>query len=554
MDRCAGIRDLAHGGQTLVAAATASLVADAVPAPGLLVDHGVRRLRDLARSEHVYELRHRDLRQDFPPVRSLDMLPNNLPTQLTSFVGRSAELGELERLLSAQRLVTLAGAGGCGKSRLAVQAAAAVVDRWPDGVWWVDLGSVTRPAQVTELTAATLRARVEPASDPAAVIAGQLGKQRLLLCLDTCEHVLDAAARLVDTVLRRCPAVSVVATSREPLGVAGETVWRVPPLVDDEAVQLFNDRAALVRPGIDLSGAPAADVRTICRRLDGIPLAIELAAAWMRALTPAQIVGGLDDRFRLLTGGPRVATRRQQTLAASMEWSHDLLADDDRVVFRRLAVFAGGFTLDAAAAVCADDAVDDDVLAGLGRLVDKSLVVVTADADQATYRMQDTIRQMEPILRAIESQPDVDVVGFMVVVGQLHLWSGDLEGAVAWLERGTRFAAPHTDNWTAMRSVPGLAGALRRLGRVDEAVACVERGVPLAKAFDGPLLVADVATRGHRWTALTTRRWSNGCGRHSPTSSTPSGRPAPDCAWTTPSPTRPGLVANAAGRRADGGV
>ncbi|HYJ69356.1 MAG TPA: LuxR C-terminal-related transcriptional regulator [Nocardioidaceae bacterium] len=778
--RWGGIRDLAHGGQTLVAAATVSLVADdSMPAHGLLVDRGVRRLRDLARSEHVYELRHGDLRQEFPPVRSLDVLPNNLPAQLTSFVGRSAELGELEGLLSTQRLVTLAGAGGCGKSRLAVQAAAAVVDRWPDGVWWVDLGSVTQPAQVAELTAATLRARAEPAGDPAAVIAGQLGKRRLLLCLDTCEHVLDAAARLVDTVLRQCPAVSVVATSREPLGVAGETVWRVPSLVDDEAVQLFNERAALVQPGARRSEAPAADVHTICRRLDGIPLAIELAAAWMRALTPAQIVDGLDDRFRLLTGGPRVATRRQQTLAASMEWSHDLLTDADRVVFRRLAVFAGGFTLDAAAAVCSDDAVDDDVLTVLGRLVDKSLVVVTAGADQASYRMQDTIRQyadqrlrdvgeaaairdrhldyflalaetaepemerdqdtwrqtldrqhdnilaalqwglsasdaergrrlaaamarqwfvrgqsheglefleraltfvddrsplqarllcgvamlgmvsgrldaveraeegmataaehddgriqgrclamwsyrfflydferccelareahdvgvragdpfardwalvqeaytyitrdrhddavalareaadqslprgdrfcaafargvelwaalatgdirgavgfgeesvriaeplgnffahgtlasnlafakamagdiddgrrlMEPIVRSIESQPDVDAVGFMVVVGQLHLWSGDLDGAVAWLERGSRFAAPDTDNWTAMRSLPGLTGALRRLGRIDEAVACVQRGVPLAKALDGPLLLADM--------------------------------------------------------------
>ena len=393
--QCARLCDVAHAGQSLLSSATADLVADALPDDAGLVDLGVHRLRDLSRSEHLYELRHPDLRQDFPPLRSLDLLPNNLPAQLTSFVGRGDEVAELERLLGEQRLVTIAGAGGCGKSRLAVQVAAELVERWPDGVWWVDLGTITDPGLVVEVVASTLQVLIDPSQDPLPVLAGQLQPRRLLLCLDTCEHLLDACAEVVDTILRACPGVAVLAASREPLSVAGETVWRVPTLVEAEAVRLFADRAALVRAEADISVGEDDDVRTICRRLDGIPLAIELAAAWMRALTPSQIVAGLADRFRLLTGGPRVATRRQQTLAASMEWSHDLLTDLDRVVFRRLAVFSAPFTLDAARTVCADgDEIDgSDVLAVLGRLVDKSLVNVSAGVDEARYRLLDTVRQ-----------------------------------------------------------------------------------------------------------------------------------------------------------------
>jgi predicted ATPase/class 3 adenylate cyclase/DNA-binding CsgD family transcriptional regulator len=391
--RCARLRDVAHGGQTLLSSATASLVADALPDGAWLVDLGVHRLRDLSRPEHLFEVRHGDLPHDSPPLRSLDVLPNNLPSQLTSFVGREGELVEVRRLLGGQRLVTLAGSGGCGKTRLAVQAAAELADRWPDGVWWVDLGPVTDPDLVARLTASTLRVLVEPVGSPLTGLASQLGDRRLLVCLDTCEHLLDAAAELADTLLRACPRVSVLTTSREPLGVAGETVWRVPSLVTDEAVRLFADRAALVRPGFTLADHDGP-VRTICRRLDGIPLAIELAAAWVRALSPAQIATMLDDRFKLLAGGPRGVVARHRTLAASMEWSHDLLDEADRVVFRRLAVFAGGFTLDAASAVCTGgDAGDGDVLTAVGHLVDKSLVVVHEVDGAARYGLLDTVRQ-----------------------------------------------------------------------------------------------------------------------------------------------------------------
>jgi predicted ATPase/DNA-binding CsgD family transcriptional regulator/class 3 adenylate cyclase len=425
LQRCTRLRDIAHGGQTLLSAATASLAADALPDRAWLADLGEHRLRDLSRPEHLYELRHPDLAHDFPQLRSLDMLPNNLPPQLTSFVGREDELADVKGLLAAQRLITLTGAGGCGKTRLALQLAAEVADRWPDGVWWIDLGPIADPALVAELAASTMRVLVEPIGGPLRAMASQLRRRRLLICLDTCEHVLDAVAELTETLLRSCPDVAVLATSREPLGVAGETVWRVPSLREAEAVGLFAERAALVRPDFRVEAGDDT-VRTICRRLDGIPLAIELAAAWVPVLSPGQIATGIHDLFRL-AGGPRGVTDRHRTLAASVQWSHDLLDADDRVVFRRLAVFAGGFTLEAVRGVCADESgpagadgapspaglddpsgragLDDpsgpagpDVILGvLRRLVDKSLVVMVegdaAKGGEVRYRLLDTIRR-----------------------------------------------------------------------------------------------------------------------------------------------------------------
>jgi len=394
MARCAGLRDVAHGGQIVLSAATADLVAASLPDGAWLVQLGVHRLRDLSRPEPLFGLSHGELRQDFPAPRSLDVLPNNLPTQLTSFVGRGEELAAVEGLLREQRLVTLSGAGGCGKTRLAVQAAAGLADRWPDGTWWIDLASVADPALLPGLAATAVGVLVEPAHAPLPALTAQLRGRRLLLCVDTCEHLLDAVAELADAVLRACPQVSILATSREPLGVEGEAIWRVPSMVEDDAVRLFTDRAALVRPGFAMDADGERQVRGICRRLDGIPLAVELAAAWIRVLTAHQIAAGLDDRFQLLAGGPRGAIARQQTLTASMEWSHDLLGDVDRTVFRRLSVFSGGFTLDAAQTVGAADAVSrSDILLALGRLVDKSLVVMREGPTEARYRLLDTVRE-----------------------------------------------------------------------------------------------------------------------------------------------------------------
>jgi predicted ATPase/DNA-binding CsgD family transcriptional regulator len=383
---------VAHGGQTLLSSVTAALVADALPPGAWIRDLGLQRLRDLSPAERVFELCHADLADDFPPLRSLDVLANNLPAQLTSFVGRGDELAAVEQLLGDHRLVTLTGSGGCGKTRLAVHAAARVAERWPDGVWWLDLGPVTDPARVAELAAATMKVMVEPVGGPLRALSLYLRDRRLLVCLDNCEHLLEASAELADALLRACSQVSVLVTSREPLGVAGEIVWRVPSLVENEAVSLFAERAAQVRPGFAIDDRTEAAVRMVCRRLDGIPLAVELAAAWLRVLTPAQVGAALDDRFRLLTGGAHGVVARQQTLAASVEWSHDLLDGPERMVFRQLAVFSGGFTVDAARVVCTGPGGEDDVLLTLGRLVDKSLVLVEQTDHQARYRLLETIR------------------------------------------------------------------------------------------------------------------------------------------------------------------
>ncbi|HEY3141469.1 MAG TPA: hypothetical protein VGJ86_10075, partial [Acidimicrobiales bacterium] len=496
LHRCARLRDAAHGGQILLSSVTAALVTDALPAGTWLVDRGDHRLRDLSRPERVFELIH-DLGPDdaFPPLRSLDVLPNNLPAQLTSFVGRKAELDEVERLLAEQRLVTLTGSGGCGKTRLAVQAAASQTDHWPDGVWWIDLGPVSDPSLVAKLVASAMGVLIEPVGGPLWALRSQLRDRRLLMCLDTCEHVLDAAAELADAVLRSCPDVSLLATSREPLRVAGELVWRVPSLVVDDAAQLFSDRAALVGGNVATGGADEATVRTVCQRLDGIPLAIELAAAWVRALTPAQIAVGLDDRFRLLVGGPRGAIERHQTLAASMEWSHRLLDDDDRVVFRRLAVFPGSFTLDAAQSVCGSQPVTgDDVVTALSRLVDKSLVVVDQGdepSDEARYRLLDTIREYadDQLTAADETDP----------TRQRHLdhYLAVAEAGAPELERDQdtwrlRLEAEHDNLRSALEwgleARPGqgrrLAAAMARLwflhGHLQEATRFLDRALAVA--------------------------------------------------------------------------
>lgn len=320
------------------------------------------------------------------------MMTHNLPVELSSFVGRGEELASIERLVCDRRLVTLTGTGGCGKTRLAVALCTRLIDSWSDGVWLIDLGSVTDPTQIPRLTASTLGVLLEPGGDQLQALVAKLRQRRMLLCFDTCEHLLDATAALTDTVLRGCPSVSILATSREPLGVEGEAVWRVPSLKEEEAAELFAERATLAAPGFD-ADAVRSEVRAVCTRVDNIPLAVELAAAWVRALSAAQIASGLDDCFRLLAGGPRRAIPRHQTLLASMAWSHALLEDDEKVVFRRLAVFVGGFSLDAVEAVCGDGGVlEQGALAMVGRLVDKSLVTVRESESQVRYRLLDTVR------------------------------------------------------------------------------------------------------------------------------------------------------------------
>ncbi len=338
----------------------------------------------------------REARQHDPrrAARPVNQQPNSLPVHLTRFIGRSAELAVIGELLEGNRLVTLTGVGGVGKTRLAAEAAANPARPWQDGIWWTDLSRTKDPPTVAEAVASSIGVIVEPTGGALRSLRTHLRGRAMLGCLDNCEHVLDSAAEVASALLGSCPGVAMLTTSREPLGVPGEVVWPVPPLGEEDAFALFMDRAHLVSPWLTLDALSEEAVRVVCSRLDGVPLALELAAAWLRTLTPQQIEAGLDDRFALLVRASRGVVPRQQSLAASIDWSHTLLDDRERAVFRRLAVFAGSFGLDAAEAVCAGGSVaPQDVLGATARLVDKSLVVAAARDGEARYRLLETIRE-----------------------------------------------------------------------------------------------------------------------------------------------------------------
>lgn len=395
INRTARIRDLAHGGQTLVSGATEHLVLDRLPSGAWLTELGAYPLRDLPRPERVLQLCHPDIRQQFPPLRTRSAASHNLPVHITRFVGRGQPLADLHEALPDHRLVTLTGAGGVGKTRLAVQLAERVADEFRDGVFYVDLAPLTDPDAVVVAAARGLSLADRPGRSTTDTLLRFIADKQLLLVLDNCEHLLDAVADLVLAVISHCPASTLLATSREPIGIDGEVTWRVPSLpLADEAIELFADRARRARPDFQVDGTNLAVVSEICRRLDGMPLAIELAAARTRALSLTEIVHSLHDRFRLLTGGSRTAVRRQQTLRASVDWSHALLTDPERVLFRRLAVFMGGFDLDAVRAVVPADEVERfQAFDQLSLLIDKSLVTAEEKRGRTRYRLLETVRQ-----------------------------------------------------------------------------------------------------------------------------------------------------------------
>src|ERR1700761_5902786 len=399
INRTARLRDLGHGGQTLLSGVTEQLVVDRLPEGAWVTDLGTHPLRDLPRPERVVQLCHPDLVNELPPLRmSKAVAAQLLPVQLTSFVGRDAELTQVRALLAVNRLLTLNGAGGVGKTRLAIQIAGQIADEFADGVWCVDLAPITDPEVVPIAAARAFGRPDQPGHSTMDTITRFIADRQMLVVLDNCEHLLDATAALTVGLLAACPRLTLLATSREPIGVAGEVSWRVPSLsLADKAIELFLDRAHRARPDFFVDDQNAATVAEICRRLDGVPLAIELAAARVRALSLIEILDSLHDRFRLLTGGARTAVRRQQTLRASVDWSHALLTEPERVLFRRLAAFMGGFDLDAAQHVAGGGDVQRyQVLDQLTLLVDKSLVVASDSDDsggRTRYRLLETVRQ-----------------------------------------------------------------------------------------------------------------------------------------------------------------
>lgn len=484
INRTARIRDLAHGGQTVLSGTTTDLVSDRLPPGAWLAELGTHPVRDLPRPERVVQLCHPDIRNEFPPLRTAkSSRSHNLPAQLTSFIGRAPQLDDVCRLLADNRLVTLTGAGGAGKTRLAIEVAGALSEDFADGLWWVDLAAIADPAVVSITIARTLGLPDQPGRSPLETVERLIGHREMLLLLDNCEHLLDACGDVITRLLNHCPRLTILTTSREPIAVSGEITWRVPSLsLQDEAVALFTERAQRARPTFHASGDDLALVVDVCRRLDGMPLAIELAAARIRALSLRQIADSLNDRFRLLTGGARNTMRRQQTLRASVDWSHALLTEPEQVLLRRLGVFMDGFDLDAARAVAAtSEAEEFQILDQLTLLVDKSLVTAEEDAATMRYRLLETVRQY-----ALEKLAESGEASLIRARHRDHYVAtatgleGD-DGLIGWAERETgNLRAAHAWSIDSGEFEPALqmTSALQRLwetrGRMREGIAAFD--------------------------------------------------------------------------------
>jgi predicted ATPase/class 3 adenylate cyclase len=407
-----------HGGQILLSSASENLLRGQLPKDVTLRDLGEHKLKDVPQPVRIFQVVAPDLQSEFPALRALDVFPNNLPTQLTSFVGREKEMLEVTQALTPSltpnpspsgrgehRLVTLTGSGGTGKTRLSLQVASGMLEQFKDGVWFIELAPISEPGLVPNTVANVLRLRVEDFRPLMDVVMDWMRDKEALFILDNCEHVIDACAQFANTILQNCRGVRILASSREALGIAGEVAYRVPSLPTPnetldahqletfDSVQLFIQRATLTLPTFQLTDNNASFVAQICRRLDGIPLAIELAAARVKMLSVEQIAERLDDRFRLLTGGSRTALPRQQTLRALIDWSYQFLSEDERLLFRRLAVFVGGWTLDAAESVCGEERGGFDILELMTHLVDKSLINVEHIGGESRYHRLETIRQ-----------------------------------------------------------------------------------------------------------------------------------------------------------------
>ncbi|HET9909752.1 MAG TPA: adenylate/guanylate cyclase domain-containing protein [Anaerolineales bacterium] len=494
------IMSAGHGGQILISGATRELVRDVLPIDSELQDLGEKRLKDLLRPERIYQLNISGFPNTFPPLKTLDAHPNNLPTQLTSFIGRENEISEVKQELAAHRLVTLTGSGGTGKTRLSLQVAADLLDKFDHGVWFVELAPLTDPDLIPQAILSTIGVQEQQGKTSLEVLKEYLDEKQTLILLDNCEHLISASAHIANVLLGVAPKLEILASSREALGVKGEVSYPVPslslpdiknlPIIEQlsqyEAVRLFIDRALLVAPHFVVDKDNAPHIAQICNRLDGIPLAIELAAARIKMLSVEQISKRLDDRFRFLTGGARTALPRQQTLRALIDWSYDLLSENERLLLCRLSVFAGGWTMEAAEEVCVgqDDILPYDILDLLTQLVNKSLVVVVENSQsgETRYRMLETIRQYtrEKLLEAggSESLRDQHLTHFVKLVEQAEpelyrsnqiFWLNRLEDEVDNLRLALEWAvASNVRAGLKIASIPwrfwGLRGNARELG------------------------------------------------------------------------------------------
>jgi predicted ATPase/class 3 adenylate cyclase len=518
VNRAARLLAIGHGGQVLVSRTTADLLDAEMPEATTLRDLGNHQLRGLAGTERVYQLVAPKLPHSFPALRSLGQHPNNLPSQLTSFVGRAEEVATIATLLMEHRLVTLVGAGGAGKTRCAVQVGVEMLDSFEDGVWLVELASISEGSLITASIARVLGHRESPDRPLLETLLSYLERRSVLLVLDNCEHVIEAVRGVVASTLRSCPNVYILATSRESLNISGERTFPLPSLAVPRAsetqsaqdvlryasVALFDDRARAAAPRVTITDESARFVAEIAARLDGIPLAIELAAARVKVISPQQLVQRLNERFRVLTGGDRSALPRHQTMRALIDWSFDLLSDDERAIFLKLSVFAGGFTLESATAVCAGGSIDElAVLELLSSLVDKSLVQ-TNQSDDPRYRLLESTREYArerlvasgeeaevarahavAFLRLAEKlESDWEATPESVWVARAEVESENLRTALEWS------LARHGDELLGMR----LAGAVSRLWSFP-ATAEARRWIAVALDRIDEGTPADVAAR-----------------------------------------------------------
>jgi predicted ATPase len=501
LNRAARVMAAGHGGQILLAESTAGLLSGVD-----LLDLGPRRLRDLHTAVGVFQVRAAGLQEDFPALRALDASPGNLRGATTSFVGRESEVAEVQGAVKAHRLVTLTGVGGVGKTRLALEVAARLADEFPDGVWFFELAAVTDPAAVPDAVAAVLGITQQPGKTVSESVAAALEGRVRLLVFDNCEHVLDAAAGLVEAILAASATLKVLATSREGLGVTDEHLWPVPSLdvgagIDSAAVFLFIERAQAVSPRISVANADeAAAVVEICRRLDGIPLAIELAASRMASMTAIEVSDRLDQRFRLLVGSRR-GLERHHTLRHAVAWSYDLLTDVEKSLLSRCSVFAGGFDLDSACAVAGSG--DDDeyaILDLLDALVRKSLLIADRSSGRTRFSMLETIRQFaEEQLVARGEASEIRAAHSRYFAGReadiLALWDSPRQReAHDWfaiefanLRTAFRGAADHGD-LDAAAAITTYAGILGVVVDNYEPIAWAEELIEPARAVDHPRL------------------------------------------------------------------